>query len=161
MYQGEELGLPEVADLPLDRLRDPMWERTGHASKGRDGCRVPLPWTSDGPSFGFGPGGSWLPQPPDWGRYAAQAQQGVADSFLELYRAAIRLRRSFRGDERFAWLPVADESRVLAFRKGAGLVCVVNFADHPVALPPGEVLLTSDPLVDGQLPGDTAAWLRG
>ncbi|NEB09101.1 glycoside hydrolase family 13 protein, partial [Streptomyces coelicoflavus] len=86
LYQGEELGLPEVADLPTEVLQDPIWEQTGHVRKGRDGCRVPLPWTTDGPSYGFGAGGAWLPQPPDYAAYAVQAQDGVAGSTLELYR---------------------------------------------------------------------------
>ncbi|MFJ1597521.1 glycoside hydrolase family 13 protein [Streptomyces sp. NPDC088261] len=161
LYQGEELGLPEVADLPAEALRDPMWERTGHGQKGRDGCRVPLPWTREGSSYGFGAGGSWLPQPDGWGERSVEAQTGRAGSFLELYRTALSLRRDFLGDERFTWLPSAPGE--LAFRKGAGLVCRVNLSDHPVPLsvPDGaEPLLASDPLPDGHLPPDTAVWLR-
>jgi alpha-glucosidase len=71
LYQGEELGLPEVADLSPDVLQDPIWERTGHTLKGRDGCRVPLPWTREGSSFGFGDAGAWLPQPGWFGEYSA------------------------------------------------------------------------------------------
>ncbi|MFE3598262.1 glycoside hydrolase family 13 protein [Streptomyces sp. NPDC059096] len=164
LYQGEELGLPEVADLPADALRDPMWERTGRTVKGRDGCRVPLPWTVSGTSHGFGPGGSWLPQPADWGAYSVEAQTGRPGSFLELYRTALTVRRGFRGDERFVWLPSAEGE--LAFRKGAGLECRVNFSDVPVPLPAGAVpLLGSEaPERDGVtgaplLAPDTAVWL--
>ncbi|MEV7425133.1 glycoside hydrolase family 13 protein [Streptomyces sp. NPDC091212] len=169
LYQGEELGLPEVADLPEDALRDPMWERTGHARKGRDGCRVPLPWTGTGPSYGFGPQGSWLPQPDGWGAWSVEAQSGRPGSFLELYRTALALRRGFRGDERFTWLPSAPGE--LAFSKGAGLVCRVNLSGEPLPLtvPTGSVtLLTSDELTaggagnadgPGLLPPDTAVWL--
>ncbi|MDX3850756.1 glycoside hydrolase family 13 protein [Streptomyces sp. AK02-01A] len=169
LYQGEELGLPEVADLPPDALRDPMWERTGHAHKGRDGCRVPLPWTRAGSSYGFGAGGSWLPQPAGWGEWSVEAQTGRPDSFLELYRTALTLRRRFLGDESFAWLPSADGE--LAFRKGAGLVCRVNLSDEPLPLPEAaEPLLTSGELALGAaadggpaprllLPPDTAVWL--
>ncbi|MEV7084688.1 alpha-amylase family glycosyl hydrolase [Streptomyces sp. NPDC093085] len=170
LYQGEELGLPEVADLPADALRDPMWERTGHTVKGRDGCRVPLPWTAAGASYGFGPGGSWLPQPAGWGRYAVAEQTGRPGSFLELYRAALALRREFRGDEGFRWLPSAEGE--LAFRKGAGLECRVNFSGVPLPLPTGAVPLLSsapEPGTDGThstdggaapvLAPDTAVWL--
>ncbi|WP_129843805.1 glycoside hydrolase family 13 protein [Streptomyces sp. RFCAC02] len=163
LYQGEELGLPEVTDLPPDALRDPMWERTGHRVKGRDGCRVPLPWTADGPSYGFGPGAvSWLPQPPGWGERSVAAQTGRDGSFLELYREALRLRRAARGDVSFTWLPARDGE--LAFRKGAWLVCRVNFGAAPLPLPAGErPLLASGPLADGpggpELPPDTAVWL--
>jgi alpha-glucosidase len=168
LYQGEELGLPEVADLPPGALRDPMWERTGHRQKGRDGCRVPLPWRKDGPSYGFGPGGSWLPQPQGWGAHSAEAQSGVEGSFLELYRTALRLRRGFRGSAGGAgggvleWLDAADGE--LAFRRGELLECRVNLSDRSVPLPPGAVpLLTSDPEAhregDGTLAPDTAVWL--
>nr|WP_230396716.1 glycoside hydrolase family 13 protein [Streptomyces blattellae] len=156
LYQGEELGLPEVADLPPHALRDPMWERTGHTLKGRDGCRVPLPWTRSGPSYGFGPSGSWLPQPDNWGDHAVQAQQGRPGSFLELYRTALTLRRRFRGDETFAWLHSHDGG--LAFRKG-GLECRVNLSARPLPLPTATpVLLASGPLEDGTLAPDTAVW---
>ncbi|MGS2591177.1 glycoside hydrolase family 13 protein [Streptomyces hebeiensis] len=167
LYQGEELGLPEVADLPAEALRDPMWERTGQRRKGRDGCRVPLPWTRTGPSHGFGPGGSWLPQPAGWGAYSVEAQTGRPGSFLELYRTALRLRRGFVGDESFAWLPSAEGE--LAFRKGAGLECRVNISGRPLplSLPAGaRLLLASEDLADGSVPGgpvvlpaDAAVWL--
>ncbi|MFE2597047.1 glycoside hydrolase family 13 protein [Streptomyces sp. NPDC059396] len=172
LYQGEELGLPEVADLPEDALRDPMWERTGHTRKGRDGCRVPLPWTRTGSSYGFGPGGSWLPQPEGWGAYSVEAQTGSPGSFLELYRTALTLRRRYLGDETFTWLPSAPGE--LAFRKAgagpsggtAGLECRINLSTEPIPLPEGaELLLSSDDLTSSHtntrlLPPDTAAWLN-
>ncbi|ONK10433.1 glycoside hydrolase family 13 protein [Streptomyces sp. MP131-18] len=158
LYQGEELGLPEVADLPPGALRDPMWERTGHAVKGRDGSRVPLPWTRSGPTFGFGAGGTgWLPQPAGWGERSVEAQRGRPGSFLELYRTALRLRRTRRGAASFDWLPTREGE--LAFRRD-GLVCRVNFSPAPLPLPAGErLLLASGPLDDGALPEDTAVWL--
>ncbi|WP_406438176.1 glycoside hydrolase family 13 protein [Streptomyces sp. NBC_00631] len=158
VYQGEELGLPEAADLPVSVLQDPIWEQTGHARKGRDGCRVPLPWTADGPSYGFGPGGAWLPQPEWFGSYAVEAQAGAAGSTLELYRTALRLRRKLLEGERLTWAeaPVG----VLHFARTEGWRCVTNVSDAPVPLPPGEVLLASVPLPhDGTLPPDTTVWL--
>jgi hypothetical protein len=163
LYQGEELGLPEVADLPAEALQDPIWERTGHAQKGRDGCRVPLPWTREGSSFGFGPAGSWLPQPERFGELSAEAQDGVEGSTLETYRAALRLRRELQADETLQWLdtrPVA-QTHVLHFRRPGGWESVTNVSDADVALPEGEVLLASGPLGDGVLPPDTTVWLRG
>ncbi len=103
VYQGEELGLPEVADLPVEVLQDPIWEQTGRVRKGRDGCRVPLPWTTAGPSYGFGPGGAWLPQPSGFAAYAVEAQDGVEGSTLELYRTALRLRRKLLEGEELTW----------------------------------------------------------
>ncbi|MFE5597969.1 glycoside hydrolase family 13 protein [Streptomyces coelicoflavus] len=158
LYQGEELGLPEVADLPTEVLQDPIWEQTGHVRKGRDGCRVPLPWTTDGPSYGFGAGGAWLPQPPDYAAYAVQAQDGVTGSTLELYRTALRLRRKLLDGEALTW---SDDvpAGVLRFDRSDGWRCVTNLSGAAVDLPAGEVLLTSAPLEDGRLGPDTTVWL--
>ncbi len=158
LYQGEELGLPEVWDLPPEVLDDPVWESSGHRQKGRDGCRVPLPWTTDGPSFGFGSGSAWLPQPAAFGELSAQAQDGVDGSTLTMYRRGLALRKTyFTADEAFEWVDVAGEA--LAFRRGSGVVCVVNFGDDPVPLPPGDVLLASADIAAGLLPGSAAAWV--
>lgn len=158
LYQGEELGLPEVHDLPEDVLDDPAWERSGHAEKGRDGCRVPIPWSSDGPSFGFGANGSWLPQPDGWGSFATAVQDGVEGSTLELYRTAMALRRRHLVDDESLVFQEAG-STVIAFQRGSGLVCVVNFSEHPIDLPDGEVLVATDDVDDGTLPPDAAAWI--
>ncbi|MET8486475.1 glycoside hydrolase family 13 protein [Streptomyces tendae] len=159
LYQGEELGLPEVADLPTEVLQDPIWEQTGHVRKGRDGCRVPLPWTTEGPSYGFGAGGAWLPQPPSFAAYAVQAQDGVAGSTLELYRTALRLRRKLLDGESLTW---SDDvpAGVLRFDRSDGWRCVTNLSAAAVDLPAGEVLLSSAPLEDGgRLGPDTTVWL--
>ena len=147
IYQGEELGLPEAWDLPEAVLDDPVWERSGHTMRGRDGCRVPLPWTPGGPSNGFGPGAGWLPQPAGWDRLSAETQAGDPTSSLELFRAAIALRRRYGVlDEQLDWLMI-DET-TLAFRRGSGLTCVVNYGPEPVELPEHrEVLLSSVPQV--------------
>ncbi len=161
IYQGEELALPEVLDLPEHALRDPIWERSGHTRRGRDGCRVPLPWTTYGPSYGFGVNGSWLPQPPGWGARSVQAQQSDPNSMLNLYKEALRLRRDRHalGLGPLEWLPGYGEE-VLAFRRAPDFACVVNFDAAPVELPEhNRVQLTSVPLQDGLLPSDAAAWL--
>lgn len=161
VYQGEELGLEEVTDLPEELLQDPAWQRSGRTVRGRDGCRVPIPWETSGPSLGFGAGPGWLPQPEHWSQLSVAAQSGVDGSTLELYRAALHLRHGLRG-ETLEWLDSADD--VLAFRResdGVGaVVCVVNLGAGPTALPSGELLLTSDQLADGALPADAAAWVR-
>ncbi|MFE0800524.1 glycoside hydrolase family 13 protein [Streptomyces sp. NPDC058812] len=158
VYQGEELGLPEVADLPTEVLQDPIWEQTGHVRKGRDGCRVPLPWTTGGPSYGFGAGAAWLPQPPDFASYSVQAQDGVEGSTLELYRTALRLRRKLLDGESLTW---ADDvpAGVLRFDRSDRWRCVTNLSGTTVDLPAGEVLLSSAPLDDGRLGPDTTVWL--
>ncbi|MFG2634161.1 glycoside hydrolase family 13 protein [Streptomyces sp. NPDC048362] len=159
LYQGEELGLVEVADLPTEVLQDPIWEQTGHVRKGRDGCRVPLPWTTTGPSYGFGSGGAWLPQPSSFASYAVQAQAGAEGSTLELYRTALRLRRKLLEGETLTWAPHAPAG-VLDFTRRENWRCVTNLGAAPVPLPPGEPLLSSAPLPDPRtLPPDTTVWL--
>jgi alpha-glucosidase len=164
VYQGEELGLYEVEDLPEEALQDPMWERSGHTVRGRDGCRVPLPWSGDTPPFGFGPPGTvpWLPQPADWKSYTAEANEADPTSMLRLYRHALRLRRldpDLRGGE-LRWLESPDGT--LLFQRGHGLLCAVNLSDKPITLPDAHApLLSSEPLDrDGLLPPDTAVWMR-
>jgi alpha-glucosidase len=161
LYQGEELGLPEHTTLPDEARQDPTWQRSGRTRRGRDGCRVPIPWTAHAPSYGFGPGGrSWLPQPPHWADYALDRQRGVAGSTYELYRTALRLRRAYRlGGGSLSWLTSGDE--VLDFRNGA-LRVITNFGAAPVALPAGtEPLLASGPLdPHGRVPTDVTVWFR-
>ncbi len=157
LYQGEELGLPEVWDLPPEVLDDPVWNNSGHRLKGRDGCRVPIPWSESGPSFGFGNGEPWLPQPAIFGELSVDAQTGNGDSTLELYRSAIAIRAArLVDDEELDWVEL--DPNVLAFRRGSGVLCVVNFGPATVPLPDGEVLIASAD-VTGGLPTDTAAWL--
>ncbi|MFE5810398.1 alpha-amylase family glycosyl hydrolase [Streptomyces sp. NPDC056491] len=97
IYQGEELGLPEVVDLPDGARQDPAFLRTAGQDGLRDGCRVPLPWSGAEPPYGFGPTDSWLPQPAGWGDLSVAAQTGDPHSTLELYRAALELRRAMPG----------------------------------------------------------------
>lgn len=159
LYQGEELGLHEVHDLDEAVLDDPVWVRSGRTEKGRDGCRVPIPWTAEGESYGFGDNGSWLPQPAWFVEVAASTQEGKANSTLELYRSALALRRDWMvEDEDLTWIDMGPE--VIAFRRGSGVACVVNFGKTPVRLPEAEVLLTSGPISDSLLPQDTGAWFR-
>ena len=161
IYQGEELGLPDVWDLPIEALDDPVWERSGHAQRGRDGCRVPLPWDRSTPSTGFSTAPSWLPQPDGWAEHSVEAQQEQPDSMLELYRAALAIRSELGvTDEVLEVLPSPPDS--LVYRRGSGLTCVVNFGTEPIEIPPHEeVLLASEPMVSPTMIGaDTAVWLR-
>jgi alpha-glucosidase len=168
LYQGEELGLPEVEDIPREQLQDPMHLRSGGIDPGRDGCRVPLPWSGDRAPFGFSPEGSagpWLPQPAGWAGRTAEVQSADPGSMLSLYRAALRLRKAEPGlgDGPIAWLGPGgpDTSAVLTFRRTERFVCMVNLGEGAVDLPPhAELLLTSGPLVDGRVPPDTAVWLH-
>ena len=165
VYQGEELGLAEVVDLPDEVLADPIWKRSGHTRRGRDGARVPLPWTADGQSFGFGPSNGarpWLPQPANWAAMAAERQAGDPASMLELYRAALRIRREHAGlgSGPMRWRDAPKG--VLSIEREGGFVLVANVEGAAaVELPEhGEVLLASGPLRGSRLPPDTAVWLQ-
>jgi alpha-glucosidase len=164
IYQGEELGLWEVEDLPEEVLQDPAWERSGRTVRGRDGCRVPLPWSGAEPPFGFSlaPASAqpWLPHPPAWKDHTAEAQTGDPGSTLELYRAALRIRREHPalGDGTLGWLDSPEGT--LLFARDPGFVCAVNLSADPLGLPPNaEVLLATGPLEGDSLGQNTAAWL--
>ena len=169
IYQGEELGLWEVEDIPDDKKHDQMFFRTNGVDPGRDGCRVPLPWSGSERPFGFSPDGAtgtlWLDeQPAGWSRMTVEAEQGDPASMLELYRSALRLRHREEAlstdREQLHWLSSPPD--VLAFRRGHAFGCVLNFGAAPAELPAHtEILLASGPLdPDGTLPSDTAVWLR-
>jgi alpha-glucosidase len=161
VYNGDELGLPDV-DLPDEALQDPIWERSGRTERGRDGCRVPLPWSGDEPPFGFTSAPtSWLPMPPGYGALTVERQAADPGSMLSLYRSALALRAgspAFSGGS-LEWLPAPEG--VLAFRRPGGLVCLLNLSTAPVPLPEGRVLLASADVSGGALPDDAAVWLQG
>ncbi|OJX97877.1 MAG: alpha-amylase [Micrococcales bacterium 73-15] len=167
LYQGEELGLPEVGDLPGDRRQDPAYHRSldqgtwTYDGLGRDGCRVPLPWRASGASLGFGEGAEpqppHLPQPDWFAEYAVEVEDGDPDSSLTLYREALRLRRELQAAETLEWVETGSED-VLRFRRPNGWEVVTNFGGEPAELPAGRVVLASRRL-DGTLPGATTVWL--
>jgi len=183
LYQGEELGLPEVFDLPDDARQDPVWHRSGGEYTGRDGCRVPIPWNGAAPSFGFGPSqASWLPQPDEWARLSVTCQDGDDASTLTLYRRTLARRRAepALGDGPMRWLDDAP-AQVLALQRYTleeetrepSVLVIVNTGEQPATLPADwgtDLLVASGPEVaivsDGEresvaLGAATAVWLRG
>jgi alpha-glucosidase len=165
IYQGEELGLDEVQDLPAHQLQDPMYFRSQGVDPGRDGCRVPLPWSGRYPPFGFSPAGAtgepWLRQPGRWADLTVEAEAADPESMLNLYREMLRIRRADPDLAccEFAWLPSPED--VLAFARGERFTCVVNLSGAPVALPnDSSVLISSAAPTEGLLPSDATAWLR-
>ncbi|WP_308798265.1 glycoside hydrolase family 13 protein [Agromyces silvae] len=159
LYQGEELGLPEVTDIPAEQWQDPMAHLVDGVVVTRDGCRVPLPWTTHGVSFGFGNHAPHLPQPEWFGSLSVEAQTGAEGSTLSLYRAALRIRGELQADETVVWLDLGDD--VLAFSRSTGWTSITNFGASAVPLPPGRVLVSSLPLTpDGELPGNATVWLQ-
>ena len=166
IYQGEELALPEVRDIPEDRLEDPRWQMSNRTDKGRDGCRVPLPWrTSRETAFGFAgnhalsPDACWLPQPESWGDHSVEIQEKDPASSLNMYRRALDIRSEELGlgDGEMEWIDFGSE--VLAFKRPGNFICIVNFGAE-IALPKGEILVASAPIRDFILPRDGAVWMR-
>ncbi len=165
IYQGEELGLDEVQNLPAHQLQDPMYLRSGGADPGRDGCRVPLPWAGTCSPFGFSPAGAtgepWLRQPDHWAELTVEAQQRDSGSMLSLYRRMLGIRRRHADlrDDHLRWLPSADD--VLAFARGERFFCVTNLSNTSIELPAGcSLILASVEVTGGLLPPDATAWLH-
>ena len=161
LYQGEELGLPEVLELPDDARRDPIWHRSSGKEHGRDGSRVPLPWSPDPPTFGFSAEQRtqpWLPQPDWYGKFAVSIQDFDPQSTLSMYRDALGARRRlFQGS--LEWLDTG-RSDVLAFRRGHG-ICVTVFGETPYVPPVewGPVVLSSRQPGGGDSGGCASYWL--
>ena len=173
IYQGEELGLFEVEDIPQKDLQDPMWFRNVvpqmlkgkvsglaliHTEKGRDGCRVPLPWDSTKPSFGFGQEKSHLPQPRWFANHAVDKQDGIKGSTLSLYREALALRKKLQTSEELEWIPTTNPE-VIHFIRPNGWQCIMNFNTKSYKLPAGKVVLSSAPIVGGKIGANTTVWL--
>jgi alpha-glucosidase len=176
LYQGEELGLPEVVDIPDSARQDPIFFRTEGREAGRDGCRIPLPFTVDaGGNHGFSSAQpaspSWLPQPIGWGQHAADAQVNNPASVYSIYRHALATRRRFvaRTSRDIYWHDLPDHlDHLLCFDRGA-LRVLLNCSTAAVALPAWltaahsvaaasnlDVALGAAPM---ELPGDTCVWL--
>jgi alpha-glucosidase len=164
IYQGEELGLPEHTTLENKYREDPTFFRTNGERVGRDGCRVPLPWEAGAnDSNGFSTTGkSWLPQPDSYRRYARSAQEGVAGSTLELYKALLKARKQFdMGNGEFRWAPECITESSLAYINN-GILVLSNFNGDPVIIPTGEILATTqhDLTIEGELEHDHTVWIK-
>jgi alpha-glucosidase len=161
LYQGEELGLPEVQDLPDDARQDPLWEHSGHTDPGRDGSRVPLPWAAGEPGFGFTTGTPWLPQPDWFADYAVDRAEQDEASVLQVYRAALAARRDLDQATPLVWVETG-RADVLAFTRGE-VTCVTVFEGPPFEAPAewGALVLASTPTVTGtKLPSGVTGWFR-
>ena len=165
IYQGEELTLPEAREIPEDRLSDPRWKMSNYTDRGRDGCRVPLPWRSNNAgAFGFSdnakltPKDSWLPQSSNWGDFSVEAQDSDPNSSLNLYRKALEIRKSLSGlgDGPMSWVDAPDH--VVAFSRPGDFYCYLNLGADFKLPQAAKVLVSSSPIENGVLPTDTAVW---
>lgn len=169
LYQGEELGLPEVLDIPTDRLQDPIWRMSGNKERGRDGCRVPLPWkNSSNGAFGFSanadiaPEQSWLPQPLNWGDFSAEGQENSENSMLQLYRDALEIRKSNTSlvSSHFEWMKSPTDSFVFTRSEDESFLCIVTFDVAELVPPDYVVILGSQQIESGQIPPNSTVWLQ-
>ncbi len=165
LYQGDELGLRGDRGPAGLAPGGSDGGRSGGVDPGRDGCRVPLPWSGGSPPFGFSPtdrqADPWLPQPAHWAALTVEVQSADEGSMLALYRRALAIRRTDPdlAGEAFAWLPSGPD--VLAFRRGERFVSITNLGEHGVPAPDGaELVLASHDLHDGCLPTDATGWWR-
>lgn len=176
VFAGEELGLPD-APVPDDRRQDPIWRRSGGSEPGRDGARVPLPWSGEEPPYGFTTGAdTWLPAPEGWAGLTVAAQAGDADSPLSTYRRLVALRHAHPAfADPDASVEVRESGGVVTIRRTgpAPIWCALNTTDQAVAVPldlasmDGSLvglLAWSDPTATWQdgllhLPGESAAWV--
>lgn len=170
LYQGAELGLPEV-EVPAADRQDPIW--LGGVGVGRDGCRVPMPWSGSEPPYGFGTVGSrpWLPQPATWRELSVAAQERDPRSTLAFFRRALSTRRELAGElDQRVQLPPAPPG-VLVVERNPGFSCIVNCGSRPVRLDrlaahgfePERLRIASgedERVAGGILPPATAAWFR-
>jgi alpha-glucosidase len=173
IYQGEELGLHEVLGIPEDQIQDPQYLRNLKVDVGRDGCRVPLPWTSSGSSFGFGDGGSHLPQPQWFAKNSVEVESKDPQSPLSIFRKALELRKGLVTEEEMQWHETGD-ANVLHFSRPNGWHCITNFGrGHFDLTGKGEILHSSGPLAEAgiylihgvetsgnDLPPATTVWLQ-
>lgn len=159
LYQGEELGLPEAVDISDDRRQDPTFFRTEGRSYGRDGCRVPIPWEANKPSYGFGPSEeTWLPQPAVYQEYSRDLQVGQSGSTLELYKLALTLRKQYElGTGDFAWIEGTPDN-VLGFTNGE-ISVFCNYSENVFTLHAGQIILDSQHTVNGELAPAQTVWM--
>ena len=173
IYQGEELGLLEVMDIPESEIQDPQYLRNHKVDKGRDGCRVPLPWTKTGSSFGFGTAGAHLPQPKSFGEKSVEVESADPHSPLSTFRKALELRKGLIAPEELTWHETGDAS-VLHFSRPNGLHCITNFGrNHYNFDGIGELIHSSGPMAQAgvylihgiettgnELPPATTVWVQ-
>jgi alpha-glucosidase len=133
LYQGEELGLPE-AEVPFEKLQDPWGIAGWPATKGRDGCRTPMPW-KNAINGGFTRAKEpWLPVEVRHRPLAAETQDGLEQSMLVTARKLIALRRSSQALMRGGFNVVSATGSLLAFERqfeNERLLCLFNMSGQP------------------------------
>ena len=159
LYQGEELGLPQV-DVPYDRLQDPEAIANWPHTLSRDGARTPMPWSSTAPNLGFSSGEPWLPLGESHRALAVDLQQAMATSVLQFTRQCLKLRHA-RAALRHGTMRIVEAGeRKLAFERQKGaerLLCTFNLSDQPCDFRPSGSALISVGDLDADRLGPYAA----
>jgi alpha-glucosidase len=151
LYYGDELALPEVPLDPATAL-DPVARRTGDASRNRDVCRTPMPW-SDAPGGGFTTAEAtpWLP----FGDLAAcnvAAQREDRGSVLHFVRDLIALRKGRSELTSGSYESLAAPAGAWAWRRGERFAVALNLSDAELAVDGigGRVAIATDRARDGE-----------
>lgn len=164
LYQGEELGLSEHLDLAPEQRQDPIWIRSKGEQLGRDGCRIPLPWSPHTPTLGFSDcpnAAAWLPQPENYGQLTRDAQQTEPDSMLTLYKRLLCLRKELSDSVSYVEWIDTDDPQLLAFDNGA-FICLTNTSDDDLTVPVDmidRVLISTQEADDRTIPANSTLWV--
>ena len=169
VFAGQELGLPD-GDIPDSSRQDPIYLRTNGKQKGRDGARVPLPWSGETAPFGFTTGTPWLPLTDKWQGLTVEKQNIDPKSTLNLYRTALKLRSDHLvGQGEINWLESpqhgAKSSSLLAVRRG-NVSIYMNLSNSPIEVEiTGKLLIVSAGVVDARdgkmiIPAISTIWVH-
>jgi alpha-glucosidase len=159
LYQGEELGLPQV-DVPFERLQDPEAIANWPQTLSRDGARTPMPWSADAPNLGFSTGEPWLPLGESHRALAVDEQEGDAGSLLAFTRKCIELRNRSPALRQGSMRVIEAGDALLVFERAAEgqyLRCSFNLSDDPLAFTSGGTPLMRAGAVDDGWLGAYAA----
>jgi alpha-glucosidase len=167
LYQGEELGLPQV-DIAFADLQDPEAIANWPLTLSRDGARTPMPWHGDCACAGFSASKPWLPVGEGHRALAVDRQNADPASLLNLTRQMLALRAAHpalrHGGCQILWVDAA----ALVMRRqwhDNSLIALFNLSDQPIAWPEnvtaaGQVIASVNGAAAGVLPPFGAVLIR-
>ena len=154
LYQGEELGLPQV-DVPFERLRDPEAIANWPQTLSRDGARTPMPWRSEEPNLGFSAGEPWLPAGENHRPLSVERQEAESNSVLQFTRRCLKLRQGNDALRLGSMEIIEAGEQILVFDRTLDeqrLRCTFNLSDQDVPYTPqGSPLLKSGSVSEASL----------
>lgn len=138
IYQGEELGLPDP-QLEFEELQDPWAKAFWPDFVGRDGARIPFPWSASDKHGGFSDAETvWLKARPEYAAMSAAVQLDDKKSVLSFARDFI----SWRGRQVILrvgseFMGPRDEAPLISWyrqHEGKEWLFAVNFSEDPAFL---------------------------